>query len=85
LVQLAIGAKRRINEIVKECLMDMNGMSTMEDLNIIYLGSYDFLICMDWLDKYHVILYFYNKEFNCLDEEGNLRTVQGIPRVVTIR
>jgi hypothetical protein len=44
LVQLAIRAKRKINEIIKECLMDMNEMSRREDLNIIPLGSYDFLI-----------------------------------------
>jgi hypothetical protein len=31
------------------------------------------------------ILDCYNKAFTCLDEEGNLRIVQGIPRVVTIR
>jgi hypothetical protein len=85
LVQLATGAKRKINEMVKACPMDMNGLSTREDLNIIPLGSYDFLIGMDWLDQHHVVLDCYNKEFTCLDEEGNLRTVQGIPRVVTIR
>jgi hypothetical protein len=65
--------------------MDMNGMSTREDLNIIPLGSYDFLIGMDWLDKNHVFLECYNKEFTFLDEEGNLRTTQGIPRAVTIK
>jgi hypothetical protein len=58
LVQLATGAKRRINELVKDCPMDMNGLSTKEYLNIIPLGSYDFLIGMDWLDKHHVVLDF---------------------------
>ena len=65
--------------------MDMNGLSTKYDLNIIPLGSYNFLIGMDWLDQHHVVLDFYNKLFTCLDEEGNLRTTQGIPRVVNIR
>jgi predicted aspartyl protease len=50
LVQLATGEKRKINEMVKACPMEMNGMRTKVDLNIIPLGSYDFLICMDWLD-----------------------------------
>jgi hypothetical protein len=40
---------------------------------------------MDWLDEHHVVLDCYNKAFTCLDEQANLRTVQGIPRVVTIR
>jgi hypothetical protein len=70
--------------MVKERPMDMNGIRTKADLNIIPLDSYDFLIGMDWLDEHHVVLYCYNKAFTCLDEEGNLITVRGIPRVVTI-
>jgi hypothetical protein len=85
MVQLATGAKRKNYEIVKSYLMNMNGMNTMADLNIIPLGSYDCLIGMDWMDQHHVVLECYNKAFTCLDEEGNLRTIQGIPRVVTIR
>ena len=74
-MQLSAGAKRKVNEMVKACLMDMNGLSTRADLNIIHLGSYDYLIGMDWFDQHHVILDCYNKEFTCLDEEGNLRTM----------
>jgi hypothetical protein len=84
LVRLAIGAKRKVVELVKSCPMGMNKMSTKEYLNIFPLGSYEYLI-MDWLDQHHSILDFHNKEFTCLDEEGNQRTVQGILRVVTIR
>jgi hypothetical protein len=58
----------------------MNGLNIKENLNIIPLGSYDCLISMDWLDKHHVVLDYCNKEFTCLDEEGNLRIFQGIRR-----
>jgi hypothetical protein len=34
---------------------------------------------------HHAILDCYNKDFTYLDEEGNLKIVQGIPRFVTIR
>jgi hypothetical protein len=85
LVQLATSAKRKVNDMVKSCLMDMNGLNTRENLNILPLGSYDYLIGMDWLDQHHAILYCHNKEFICLDEEGSLNKVQGIPRVVAIR
>jgi hypothetical protein len=71
--------------MVKSCLMDMNRLNTREDLNIFPLGSYDCLIGMDWLDQHHAIIDCHNKAFTFLDEEGNLRTVQGIPRAVTIR
>ena len=76
LVQLATRAKRKINEMVKACPMEMNGLHTKDYLNIIPLGSYDFLIGMDWLDEHHVVLGCYTKEFTCLDEEGNLRKNQ---------
>jgi hypothetical protein len=65
--------------------MDMNGMITREDFNIIHLGSYDFLIGTDWLGKHHAIIDYYNKAFTYLYEEGNLSIVQGIPKVVNIR
>jgi hypothetical protein len=41
LVQLATGTKRRINEVVRSCPIDLNGVNTIVDLNIIPLGSYD--------------------------------------------
>jgi len=85
LVHLATREKRKISEVVKACSMEMNGLSTKANLNIIPLGSHDCLIVMDWLDEHHVVLDCYNKEFTFLDEQGNLRTIQGIPRVVTIR
>ena len=71
LVQLATKAKRKITEFVKVCPLEMNGMKTFEDLNIIPLDSYDVLIGMDWLDAHHAVLDFHNKTYTCLDEEGN--------------
>ena len=71
--------------MVNSCLMYMNGLNTRAYLNILPLGFYDYLIGMDWLEQQHAILNCHNKEFTFLDEEGNLRTVQGIPRAVTIR
>jgi hypothetical protein len=56
LVQLANGAKRKVNEMVKSCLMDMNGLNTRADSNILPLCSYDRLTGMDWLDQHHAIL-----------------------------
>jgi hypothetical protein len=49
-MQLDIRAKRKMNDLVKSCPMDMNGMSTKVDLNIFPLGSYDYIIGMDRLD-----------------------------------
>jgi hypothetical protein len=85
LVQLAIGTKRKVTELVKSCLVDMKELSMKDELNILPLGSYDCLIGIDWLDQHHALLDFCNKEFTCLDEEGNWKIVQGIPRAVVVR
>jgi hypothetical protein len=42
--------KRKFIELVKSCPVDMKGLSTKAELNILPLGSYDCLIGMDWLD-----------------------------------
>ena len=57
----------------------------MVDVNIIPLVSYDYLICMDWLEKHHVFLDCYNKTTTFLDEEGNQGKIQGILRDVVVR
>jgi hypothetical protein len=85
LVQLATWDKRKINELVKDCQIDMNGLNTKVDVNIIPLGSYVCLISMGWLEKHHVVLDCYNKTITCLDEEGNQDKIQGIQRVVSWR
>jgi hypothetical protein len=64
--------------------MDMKGLSTKAELNILHLGSYDYLIVMDWLDQHHAILDCHNKAFTFLDEEGNWKTFQGIPIVLVL-
>ena len=85
LVQLAIGIKRKINEVVEKFPLVMNGLSTCVDLNVLPLGSYDVLIGMDWLEAHRVRYDCYNKDFECLDEEGNSRIVKGIPKVISVR
>jgi hypothetical protein len=85
LVQLATRTKRNVTKLVKSYLVDMNGLNTRDELNILPLGSYDYLIGMDWLDQHHAILDCRNKEFTFLDGEGNQKTVQGIPRAVVFR
>ena len=68
LVQLSIEAKIKINEMVKYCPIYINGINTKVDVNIIPLGSYDFMSGMDWLEKHHDVLDYYNKTITCLNE-----------------
>ena len=50
LVQLAIGAKRKVISFVKNCIVKMDQFETFVKLNILPLGSYDMLIGMDWIE-----------------------------------
>jgi hypothetical protein len=85
LVQLVIGAKRKIIELVKDGPINMNVLNTKVDVNIIPLGSYDCLTGMDWLEKHHVVLDCYNKTITCLDEGWKQGKIQCIMRVVFVR
>ena len=49
------------------------------------LESYDILIGMDWLEAHRAKIDCYNKTFECLDKEDNLRVVKGIPKVISGR
>ena len=39
---------------------------------------------MDWLEAHRVKLECYNKNFECMDEEGNLIVVRGIPKMISM-
>ena len=85
LVQLATGTKRKVSEVVEKCPLVMNGLATCVDLNVLPLGSYDVLIGMDWLEAHKVKIDCSNKTFECMNEEGNLEVVIGIPKVISVR
>ena len=71
--------------MVEKCPLVMNGLVTCVDLNVLPLGSYDVLIRMDWLEAHRVKLDCYNKTFECIYEEGTLRAIRGIPKVILVR
>lgn len=58
LVQLATGTKRKLTKFNEKCLVNLNGMNTQLNLNILPLGSYYVLIGMDWLESHKIILNF---------------------------
>ena len=80
LVQIATRIKKKVSEVVMKCPLVMDMLVTDAYLNVLPLGSYDVLIGMDWLEAHREKLDCYNKTFECLDEEGNLRVVKGFPK-----
>jgi hypothetical protein len=85
LVQLATRVKIKVNELVKDCLIVMNGLNNKVDVNIIPFGSYACLIGMDWLEKHYDFIVYYNKTITCIDEEREQIKIHGIPKAVTVR
>ena len=63
----------------------MNGIDTCVDMNVLPLGSYYVLIGMDWMEEQIITLDCYKKTFECLDEEGNLKVMKGIRKVIYVR
>ena len=47
LLQLAIGAKRKVTDFITNCEVQLQDHKTKIDLNILPLGSYDMIIAMD--------------------------------------
>jgi hypothetical protein len=84
-VHLDIGTKKRVSELVEEFPLEMNGLTTLERLNIFPLDSYEDLIGMDWLASHNVKLYFYSKTFDCVEDDRNSKVLKGISKAISIR
>jgi predicted aspartyl protease len=71
--------------MIKDYTTKMDGMDTKIYINILPLGSYYFLIGMDWLEKYSTLVNYHDKIFSCLDDFCKNITVKGIPWGVSVR
>ena len=85
LVQLATGAKRKVISFVKNCTVKMDQFETSVKLNVLSLVYYYMLIGMDWLEQHRVVLNCFDKTFTCINNDGEIVNVKGIPRKTTIR
>jgi len=85
IVQLAIGKKRKVFDLIKYYMVNMVGMDIKVDLYILPLISYDLLIGMDWLEKHLVVVNCCENNFDFLDDFGQRKTIKGIPLGVSVR
>jgi hypothetical protein len=77
LIHLATSTQWKVVELVKECIVTMDGMEAKVDLNVLPLESYDLIIGMDWLEKHVNVVNCENKTFDCLVELGQGKTIKG--------
>ena len=85
LVQLATSAKRKVISFVKNCAVTMDQFETFVKLNVLPFSSYDILIGMDWLEQHRLVFNCFDKTFTCINNDGKLISVKGIPRKTTVR
>eukprot|EP00253_Pinus_taeda_P005974 PITA_05974 len=85
LVQLDVGTKKRVHHWVRACAFELNGMSTSAHLNVLPLGLYNMLMGMDWLYPHRTKVDFYDKAIEFLDENGELRILQGKREATSVR
>ncbi|GKA70415.1 putative reverse transcriptase domain-containing protein [Tanacetum coccineum] len=55
-VELADGQIIRVNTIIRGCTLNFLNHPFNIDLMPVEIGSFDVIICMDWLAKYHVVI-----------------------------
>ena len=63
----------------------MDKFETSVKLNVLTLGSCDMLIGMDWIEQHRVVLNCFDKNFTCVNNEGETVNVRGFHRKTTIR
>jgi hypothetical protein len=85
LVQLSIGTKRKVAEVVEACPIRIEGFHTQVDMNVLPLGYYDILLGMYWLYAHKEKLNCYEKTIECKDEEGSTIILQVIQKPVSVR
>ena len=67
-MNFATSTKKRVHHWVRACASKLNGMPTLAHLNVLPLGSYSMILGMDWLYLHKTKMDFYNKSFECLDD-----------------
>lgn len=75
-VQLEIRTKRRIKYSVRSCMFELSDMPTMTHLDVLSLGAYNILLGMDFLYLHITNVDCYEKEIECLNEQGEIRVMQ---------
>ena len=84
-VELASGARVSVSSMVHSFLIQIGGMSTMTDLRITPLGSYDVVLGMDWLYAHNAKMDCRQKRVECVDDDGISRVILGVKRPISLR
>lgn len=84
-MQLDTNTKTKVSEVINHCLVELNGLISKVNLNILPLWSYNLLIGMDLLEPHRSKFDSYNKIRECFDDKGKFKVIQGILNPISIR
>jgi hypothetical protein len=82
---MALGMKQRVGCLVKDSEIDLDVCIAWVYLDIIFWGSYDIVIRMDWSENHEVILDCKNKKLYFVDDVGHKRNLVGKNIRVSLR
>ena len=83
-VELATCSKVAINSLVRSRL-DLGTFTTIVDLHILPLGSYDIVLGMDWLAAHQANIDCHRKVVQCVDDTGGQVELLGVQRQISLR
>ena len=69
---------------MKGCRVHLGVCTTMLDVYVTNLGTYDLIIGMDWLEGHRSLMDFYAKNVLFLDDEGKKIQIHGLKRKVSL-
>nr|GEY12767.1 putative reverse transcriptase domain-containing protein [Tanacetum cinerariifolium] len=75
-IELADGKIIRVNTIIRGCTLNFMNHPFNIDLIPVPLGSFDVIIGMDWLTKYHGVI-IYDEKIVCVPFERKMLIIQG--------
>jgi hypothetical protein len=82
---MASGAKQKVAGRIMDCRINLGNFVMKVYIYVIILGSYDIVICMDWLESHDVILNYKTKLLSLTDDLGKSRVILGINQGVSLR
>ena len=85
LVQLTTWTNKIVLHWVRACSFEFNGIPTSMHPNVLPLGSYSMLLGMDLLFTHKTKVDCYEKDIECLDDDGEKKILQGRKKPTSVR
>ena len=84
-VEMALDHLQKVKFLVCKLPLDLGVCITHLNLYVTYLGHYDVIIRMDWLESHWVVLDCRINTLNFVNDQGQLMILQGEKKHVSLR